>query len=217
MNLGKAIVKELDLNKSTDTLGRWMAHYIAEQIDRATTADEVNKEGLEKDCFEAILKLWEHRTFLPGENRPFKNYDSILKVLDKINPDNKSPFYFDSRDLTNDLETTEEVRKWLGIADTLDKTVQITMNYVINQAALCATDERTRTWLENSISISDSDDIPLFLRLLRDMEFDDTEGTQVEKEQERRKYLLLRIKELEAFVDINRVIINSYKRELEEL
>ena len=32
LELGKLFVKELDLEKSVDTLSRWMAHYVAEKI-----------------------------------------------------------------------------------------------------------------------------------------------------------------------------------------
>lgn len=43
MNLGKALVKELNLDPGVDTTARWMAHYIAEQIERAE-----NSTGAEK-------------------------------------------------------------------------------------------------------------------------------------------------------------------------
>ena len=36
--LGKKIVDELGLDQSADTLGRWMAHYLAEKIEDAKAA-----------------------------------------------------------------------------------------------------------------------------------------------------------------------------------
>jgi len=38
INLGKALVEELGLDTGVDTLARWMAHYIAEQMEIAKNA-----------------------------------------------------------------------------------------------------------------------------------------------------------------------------------
>ena len=36
--LGKKLIDELGLDQSVDTLGRWMAHYIAEKMEDAQAA-----------------------------------------------------------------------------------------------------------------------------------------------------------------------------------
>lgn len=93
MNLGKALVKELKLDPGVDTLGRWMAHYIAEQIEFAerTTGDE--KREAEERCFNAILKLWNHRSAIPGESKPFVNFEPILRTLKRLDPENDRNFF----------------------------------------------------------------------------------------------------------------------------
>ena len=65
-NLGKALVEELGLEPGVDTLARWMAHYIAEKITLAKNAHGDEKIKAEQQCFDAILKLWQHRSRLPN-------------------------------------------------------------------------------------------------------------------------------------------------------
>ncbi len=43
VRLGERIVAELGLEESTDTLSRWMAHYIAESIARAGKGSRKDK------------------------------------------------------------------------------------------------------------------------------------------------------------------------------
>ena len=62
LNLGKLLVGELGLEYSVDTLSRWMAHYIAEQMRIIESTENDDKKLAEEKCFETILKLWKHRT-----------------------------------------------------------------------------------------------------------------------------------------------------------
>lgn len=66
MNLGKKLVKELDLDPGVDTLARWMAHYIAEQIILLEQKSGEEKKLAEERCIDMILKLWSHRATLPN-------------------------------------------------------------------------------------------------------------------------------------------------------
>ena len=73
INLGKALIEELGLDPGVDTLARWMAHYIAEQMTIAENATGDDKIEAEQHCFETILKLWQHRSSLPNGRRPFES------------------------------------------------------------------------------------------------------------------------------------------------
>lgn len=80
--LGRRLVEELDMEPGVDTLGRWMAHYIAELIEDAEqTADAAERQIAQERCCTAILRLWEHRSTLPRGARPLAN---LQKVLDAI-------------------------------------------------------------------------------------------------------------------------------------
>jgi hypothetical protein len=90
-------VRELGFEDRVDTLERWMAHHLAELIDTAesgVTATERLKAR--RSATETILKIWEHRTSLPGKAYPLAPYKDVLKVLDRLWPGN-NPFRYFSR------------------------------------------------------------------------------------------------------------------------
>ena len=65
VTLGMRIVRELGLEDSVDTLGRWMSHRIAELMELAEQSDmEEEKEVAKRECTELILRVWERRRFL---------------------------------------------------------------------------------------------------------------------------------------------------------
>ncbi len=81
MTLGKRIVKELDLEDSVDTLGRWMAHRIAELMERAEQAEtEAEQEAAKNECTDVIIRLWEHRAKFPFKP-PLADIAKFLKNL----------------------------------------------------------------------------------------------------------------------------------------
>jgi hypothetical protein len=87
-------VRELGFEDGVDTLGRWMAHHLAEFIDTAenglTAAERLRAR---KNAMETILKIWEHRTSLPGKAYPLAPYKDVLQVLDRLRPD-ANPFRY---------------------------------------------------------------------------------------------------------------------------
>lgn len=95
MELGRHLVRELGYEDQRDTLGRWMAHHLAEVITKAengvTAAERLRAR---KSATEAILKIWEHRASLPGNAYPLAPYKELLKVLDRLQPDNNPFRYF---------------------------------------------------------------------------------------------------------------------------
>jgi hypothetical protein len=88
-------VRELGFEDGVDTLGRWMAHHLAELIDTAengvTTAERLRAR---EKATETILKIWEHRTSLPGKAYPLAPYKNVLQVLDRLRPDDNPFRYF---------------------------------------------------------------------------------------------------------------------------
>jgi hypothetical protein len=94
LELGQHLVRELNLDDSVDTLGRWMAHQVAELINEAERATSTkDRLAAQKRAMEAILRIWEHRESLPGYAYPLAKYDEVLSVLDRLRPDN-NPFRF---------------------------------------------------------------------------------------------------------------------------
>jgi hypothetical protein len=88
LELGKHLVSELGLEDSNDTLGRWMAHHVAELITATEEAEsEAEKAVVGERAVETILKLWAHRTALPGQAYPLAQFGEILELLSKLTPD----------------------------------------------------------------------------------------------------------------------------------
>ena len=130
--LGKKLVDELGLDQSVDTLGRWMAHYIAQLIDESeSAATEDKQEKLEK-CVTAIISLWEHRSVMPSGKRPFEDAEPILRTLASLDPSDDTPRYFqDGHESISGTEQPEEVTRWLEVAKGLDNAAKI-INHVLH-------------------------------------------------------------------------------------
>lgn len=212
MNLGKALVKELNLDPGVDTLARWMAHYIAEQLEIAEKATGFEKREAEERCFNTILKLWSHRSALPGESRPFVNFEPILQTLKRLDPENDSHYFFEDRaDISESVP--DELKKWLDLAKGIDEAARVWLKYVFKQAALAATDESTIEWLENANAFQEEDHFSVIFRDLHN----DIENFGDGKVQKNRNKLYSNIKKLEAFAELNQMLLTEYKRDFEKV
>ena len=100
LSLGARIVRELELDESTNTLSRWMAHHLAETMKSAEVADEANKERLEEKAVSLILELWANRRDLPGNAYPLAKLGEAIAVLNRLHSV-ALPF---RRQSTNELE-----------------------------------------------------------------------------------------------------------------
>jgi hypothetical protein len=99
LGLGQHLVHELHIQRS-DTLGRWMAHHIAELMHEAEHGETAAKRiKARKAATETILKIWEHRAALPGNAYPLAPYQEVLRVLERLQPDD-NPFSFSPHDKT---------------------------------------------------------------------------------------------------------------------
>lgn len=214
MNLGKALVKELNLDHGVDTLARWMAHYIAEQIEKAENSTGAEKKEAEERCYETILKLWNHRSSFPKGSRPFENFEPIIHTLVRLDPENERHFFFENRKEKKD-GVPEEVQKWLDIADGIDEAARVWLKYVFEQASLAATDGSTIEWLENLVAIQEEDNFSVIFRELHG-DIDDIWGEGKKEDERKRKIIVSRIKKLEAFAELNQFLLTEYRDELKK-
>ncbi|KUO73510.1 MAG: hypothetical protein APF81_14045 [Desulfosporosinus sp. BRH_c37] len=220
ISLGKALVNELGLDQSTDTLGRWMAHYIAERITAAENATDQEKSKVEKECFEAVLKLWQHRAFLPNGHRPFENFEPILRALERLDPESERTYFFDdpykkTRGRKTD-EVSQRISEWIDVALGIDQVARIWIDYVFKQAANCAGDKKTKACLQRSVSRKDKD-ISIIFSLLSDDMLDDEEGLGDNIEQKKRELIASRMRKLESFRDFNEKLLSILNLELENM
>lgn len=90
IKLGEKIVKELNLEYSSNTLARWMSHYIAEliqNIDKAESKEE--KKILQQECCDIILKIWSQKENLPII-KPLDNLKPVIEILQVLNEKQES-------------------------------------------------------------------------------------------------------------------------------
>lgn len=222
INLGKALVEELSLDPGVDTLARWMAHYIAEQMEIAKNATGDDKFEAEQRCFETILKLWQHRSSFPNGRRPFESFEPVLRALARLDPENPTPYFysnpsFRSSEPDDSGEDSDEVQQWLDVARGIDQAARVWLEYVSHQAALNATDEKTITWLENAVGLPASDDIPIIVRLIHAESENESEETAERKRQAKQEKLKSRIKQLDAFIDFSQDLRAAFVTELETM
>lgn len=218
MNLGKLFVKELDLESSVDTFSRWMAHYIAENMTVAENSTGKKKQIAEKNCFDVILKLWEHRWTVPQENRPFKDFEPILRLLEQINPDNDHDYYH--RVILNrlypELENNIPINSsWINVSKEIDRVARIWIEFCINKMVAEIDAQKTLKWIEYSKQMPKSEDVKL-ISILTNNRSDEVNGEDGLKEYEIKR-VEKRINELEKFKELNELILSSYKRELENV
>lgn len=219
INLGKALVNELGLDPGVDTLARWMAHYIAEQIELAQSTIGDDRDAVEQRCFDTILKLWEHRSSLPNGQRPFENFEPIFRALTRLDPEGATSYFYDkpsSHSPDSDILNTDtvEVQKWLNIADVIDQAARTWLEYVFYQAALSATDDKTITWLENALDVHHNKDIAVILRLYDVDREDEVEQSNGQKQRIKQEKLRSRIKQLDAFIHFSKELRATYEAEL---
>jgi hypothetical protein len=88
LELGIHLVRELELEDTCNTLGRWMAHHLAEVMDEIKNAktDEDRSASTER-ATNLILALWKQRRTLPGGGDPLATYRDVLPTLKLLNAD----------------------------------------------------------------------------------------------------------------------------------
>lgn len=87
LELGRAIVRQLELDRRGELPSRWMAHHLAELITAAQTASGEPKQQAEDRAAELILKLWVNRRALPTPADPLHGHLAAIKTLGAMLPD----------------------------------------------------------------------------------------------------------------------------------
>lgn len=146
IRLGNELVKFFELERGGNTLARWMAHYIAEQMMLAETAVGSEKAAAEANCFNTILKLWQHRSSIPTGMRPFENFDAIFRVLERLDPQGSVGFY---RELWESQVVPEpdSIESIVSLITAVDKAARVLIEQAVSLAACSACDETEEAML----------------------------------------------------------------------
>jgi len=131
-----------------DTLGRWMAHHIAELIQEAESANDDARPVKMANVREAVLALWSHRHALPNGRSPFAGMEPIFNALESLDPEIPDFRYFSisSAPHASD-EESEEVQKYVDMAKAVDRASKVIVNFCIAKAAERALDS-SKAWVQ---------------------------------------------------------------------
>lgn len=221
INLGKLFVKELKLESGVDTFSKWIAHYIAEKIKTAETSTGEQRVKAQKECYDAILKLWKHRWLLPAGTRPFEDFQQILKVIKKLDPEKEQSFYYDRPEKSlGKIAGSKLSQEWLTITQQIDKAARICLEYSLTRAATGINNKKTTEWLNNISTLTTEDDTRIIKIIIsKDFSFepeDNSISADDEKKYAKEK-IKSRIEQLEKFASLNKKVLNSLKSDLKEL
>ena len=209
--LGKQLVTELDLDQSVDTLGRWMAHYVAQLIEEAEHAVGESRREAMAACATAVLELWKHRYEYKGHS-PFRQLEPILAAVASLDPVDDTPRYFRApRAAATESGESEEVKGWLELIDGLDYSAKTLIRYFLLQAASSALD-KSKEWVGLAESAGETDGFEgVFVRLL-DQEADllSAPDPSVVARAEMEK----RIGRLDSFVQLATILSTTLKERL---
>ena len=213
--LGKKLVAELELDQSVDTLSRWMAHYIAELMHAAETAEDAMRQELMSRCCATILDLWRHRSELPDGKHPFEDIEPILRALESLDPNQSTPRYFASaRNGSRGNGEESASKNWLDLADELDYSARILIRYCLTHAAETALD-KSQEWiaLAEAVGADEGIDVPVVRFIANETELlnSSTADEAVREEIEGR------LKRLDAFVAAANVLADELRRHLQPL
>lgn len=215
LNLGKKIVEELELQPTVDTLGRWMAHYIAELIYGIENADVNEKAEKQEVCARAILELWAHRQKLPDGSRPFENLEAILGALESLDPKNDSTRYFPKfrRDSVPSSETGK-AQQWLDMVSGLDEAAKLLIRYCLLKASEEALDKE-EAWANIAKEIGEADIIQL--HVIKFISYEDSIMGEKDPNEDLRGEIEDRVKKLEMFQQSSKHLLTDLKNKLEIL
>lgn len=215
LELGRKLTKELELDRSVDTLGRWMAHYVAELIEDAEKSSGKERSIKMQTCSEAILSLWQHRHELPSGKRPFEELEPILRALQSLDPDDRTPRYFRSRKVVGDQPDSEdETESWLKLVDDLDYSAKALIGYCLGQAAQAGID-KSEEWVALAESASAEDEIEF--EVVRFFVDEKDLLNKADPNEAIRKVLQGRIDRLEGFTKRAEDLLSNLKRRVRQL
>jgi hypothetical protein len=200
INLGKQLVAELRREPDTDTLCRWMAHYVAEQIVIAENTTGAKKVAAETKCFQTILALWKHRATLPNGHRPFEDFEPIFQALASLDPDKSHSYYHHIVRPASKQRKTEEpdaIQKLINLIFGIDSAARILIDAAMSEITEASASERTKAILKDAFPDSHSDDVSA-IHILIDQNMRGRPNPD-DKQETYRQIIQDRLDKLEAF------------------
>lgn len=172
LELGKLLAAELE---QTDTLGRWIAHYVAERMTSLEQKGGSERGIAEAEVADLILRLWSLRRQLPGSRLPLAEVDEVEAAIARLAPGRRPWAYFgafavDSEPSTDETEPSTdetETSTTLKAANLVDRLAGDLVHGLVGRAAALA-EEDDAAWVKQAEKIGDG-----ALRTVRRIRFAD--------------------------------------------
>lgn len=192
-----------------------MAHYVADLITRCETEDGEEKETAKKECFDAILTLWRHRSELPNGKRPFEDLEPIVRAVASLDPEDETPRYFrQARPPNGKEEEQSEAESWLNLVDGLDYSAKLLIGHCLTQAANSAAD-KSREWVKLA-KAADANSVPFEL-IIRFVSDNPSNQNGAGASFEMRRQMEDRAKRLQGFVKLAGDLAQAFESQLASL
>lgn len=206
--LGKTLIKEYELENSTNTLERWMLHYLTELFYKEKSCEDLeNKKSIQVEIKDLILDFWRLRYHLADEDSLFKKNQTLINALEKIGTQSIIPIssFFNPYDSADTLGISET--EWQDKLLAIDKSSKIVMSHCVLEY-LNDTAEKNDEIVKLIESIKDYNSPESYLSNFYDDETAETD--KIENIEER-------IQNLTIFIDTAESVIEEYRSELDSL
>jgi hypothetical protein len=214
--LGGALVEQFKLKADEDALGQWMVHYLAEKFLAHKEAVGEAKGTLETELVDLILKFWKHRAYFPRGDRPFENYEPVLRALESLDPDRNEGRYFWYRGADELAKGGETASKpWVDLAKRFDRGARAIVNFCVQQAAR-ASDKPDDAWLSAAkVLPQDTDRDLVVIKIITEQSKED------DKEIDPIEFSITRAKKVQEdllrLLGAGRIVLQAISGGLEEL
>ena len=165
MELGRQLVSEFEGPEQADTLSKWMAHYLAEQISAAKGARGKARYTSQANCADLILKLWAHRHALPKGRRPLEAFEPAIQTLEALRSDRLR--YSVLRDMPDNETLPDPAKSFLSVALTIDRAASAIIQYCLAES-VSQIPKKDRRWLKviEAVETSHPADITLIIEMM---------------------------------------------------
>lgn len=152
LELGTLLASELE---QTDTLGRWMAHFIAERMSSLEQMSESERATADAEVADLILRLWSLRRRLPIGRLPLAEVDEVEAAIARLSPGRRQWAYFGAFSADTEPSTEETATNCtLKVAMLVDRLSGDLVHGLIGRAAALA-EEQDAAWIKQAEKIGD--------------------------------------------------------------
>lgn len=210
------IVEEFGLEDSVDTLGRWMAHYIASLMEAAAQEQGEKRDVFQRECFSTILTLWKHRSEWPNGSRPYEDLEPVYRAMASLDPEDNTPRYYrQARSvIRGEVDTSEDQEKWLKFANELDDSAKVLIGYSLMEAARTPIEE-SKEWAQFAECIIGDSTPEIVLRSFSAKL--EAFYKEVDLDEENRLILRDRIHKLQGFIKSSKIILEKLEEQFDSL